>query len=390
MSDEEEPKVSDDNDNAEGTSSEETRDAKHDQSNDGESKTSQSEENGKQETLDQSAIDAMLGNTFSDSAAREESGIERIIKTGFVAYERMPMLENVFDRFMRFLSSRLLGFTNDTVDITLENMRSLRFGDYMEEVPSSSVSIVFKAEQWKNYGLLIFDASLSYSIVDILMGGQRGSGPKIIENRPPTALERALIEKLAVLSLSELSEAFKPVSSVDLSFERLEISSSFAVIARPSNAAVTARFHVDMGDRSGDMDLVIPYATLEPVRDKLAQQFMGENFGSDSVWENHLIAEIMETSVTVSTVFEETYYPLSQILNLKKGSILRLPRKRGSQYQVRMECDGTPMFIGTLGKANKMQVVRVDQRLIPPEDEIKTPADLGFLRRNNPDDPDHT
>lgn len=347
------------------------------------------EKPGNQETLDQSAIDAMLGNTFSDSAAREESGIERIIKTGFVAYERMPMLENVFDRFMRFLSSRLLGFTNDTVDLTLENMRSLRFGDYMEEVPSSSVLIVFKAEQWKNYGLLIFDAALSYSIVDILMGGQRGSGPRIIENRPPTALERALIEKLAVLSLNELSEAFKPVSTVDLTFERLEISSSFAVIARPSNAAATARFHVDMGDRSGNMDLVIPYATLEPVREKLSQQFMGENFGSDSVWENHLISEIMETSVTVSTVFEEAFYPLSQILDLKKGSVLRLPHKRGSPYQVRMECDGTPMFIGTLGKAKTMQVVRIDQRLIPPEDEIKTPADLGILRDTVPHEPDH-
>ncbi|GBQ05900.1 flagellar motor switch protein FliM [Saccharibacter floricola] len=337
-------------------------------------------EDDSQEALDQSAIDAMLGDTFAGSSVREESGIERVIKTGFVAYERMPMLENVFDRFVRFLSSKLLGFTNDTVDITLESMRSLRFGDYMQEVPSSSVFNVFKAEQWKNYGLLIFDASLSYSIVDILMGGQRGSKLKIIENRPPTALERALIEKLATISLTELSEAFVPVGDINLHFERLEISSSFATIVRPSNAAVTARFHVDMGDRSGNMDLILPYATLEPVREKLSQQFMGENFGSDSAWEDYLISEIMETSITMSTVFEETYLPLSQILDLKKGSVLHLPHKRGAPYQVQMECDDTPMFIGTLGKANNMQVVRIDQRLIPPEDEIHTAADLGIFR----------
>ena len=328
--------------------------------------------------LDQSAIDAMLGNAFSGSAMREESGMERIIKAGFVAYERMPMLENVFDRLVRFLSSTLRGFTNDNVDITMENMRSLRFGDYMGEVPSSSLFSVFRVEPWQNYGLVVVDSSLSYSIVDILMGGERGAGPKIIENRPHTALERALIEKLIVITLADLSEAFAPVGKVDLSFERLEISSSLAVIARPSNAAIAARFHIDMGDRSGDMDIVIPYATLEPVREKLSQQFMGENFGNDSIWENHLISEIMETSVTVSTVFETASFPLSQILALKKGSVLHLPSKGETPHHVRMECDGTPIFEGTLGRLNRMQAVRIDQRLIPLEDDL-TPELLASL-----------
>lgn len=344
----------------------------------------QPDEGAPAHALDQSAIDAMLGNTFSNSAMREESGMERIIKAGFVAYERMPMLENVFDRLVRFLSSTLRGFTNDNVDVTIENMRSLRFGDYMAEVPSSSLFSVFRAEQWRNYGLIVADSSLSYSIVDILMGGERGGGPKIIENRPHTALERALIEKLIVIILSDLSEAFAPVGEVNLAFERLEMSSSLAAIARPSNASVVARFHIDMGDRSGDMDLVIPYATLEPVREKLSQQFMGESFGNDSIWENHLIAEIMETNVTVSTVFEEAFFPLSQVLALKKGAVLRLPCKEDDPHRVRMECDGTPMFMGRLGKLHNMQAVRIDQRLIPPEEEL-TPELLASMRHQAAD-----
>ncbi|MCT6855386.1 flagellar motor switch protein FliM [Bombella sp. ESL0385] len=328
--------------------------------------------------LDQSAIDAMLGDTFSNSALREESGMERIIKAGFVAYERMPMLENVFDRLVRFLSSTLRGFTNDNVDITMEDMRSLRFGDYMSGVPTSSLFSVFRAEQWRNYGLVILDSDLSYAIVDILMGAIPGRGAKAVENRPHTALERALIEKLVVITLADLSEAFTPVGKVDLSFERLEVSSSLAVIARPSNAAIAAKFHIDMGDRSGNMEIVIPYATFEPVREKLAQQFMGENFGSDSIWENHLISEIMETSVTVSTVFESSSFPLSQILALKKGSVLHLPCKADAPHSVRMECDGTPLFEGTLGRLHNMQAVRIDQRLIPPEEDL-TPELLASL-----------
>ncbi|WP_257997720.1 hypothetical protein [Komagataeibacter saccharivorans] len=59
----------------------------------------------------------------------------------------------------------------------------------------------------------------------------------------------------------------------------MDISSRFAAIARASNAIVMTRLHIDMEDRSGTMDLIIPYATLEPVRDQLSQQFMGERLG---------------------------------------------------------------------------------------------------------------
>lgn len=227
--------------------------------------------------LDQSEIDNLLGHTFGGFDEPEETGMERVIKAGFVAYERLPMLEIVFDRLVRILSATLRNFTNDNVEITIEGIRSLRFGDYMGAVPSSSMFAVFKAVQWDNYGLVVVDSAMSYSIIDILMGGPRGVGHAGVETRPHTAIERALIEKLITLTLNDLSVAFSPVCNVDLTFERLEVSSRFAAIARASNAVVLAKLHIDMEDRTGNMDLIIPYATLEPVRDQLSQQFMGEN-----------------------------------------------------------------------------------------------------------------
>lgn len=336
----------------------------------------------KSPSLDQSEIDNILGNVFEKSHTREESGIERIIKAGFVSYERMPMLENAFDRLIRLLSATLRAFTNDSVDITLESIKSLRFGDYMESVPSSSSFGVFKAEQWKNLGLIIVDSALSYSIIDLLMGGQRGSGTKIIENRAHTPIERSLIEKLITITLADLSTAFEPVCKIDFTFDRLEMSSSFAVIARPSNATVAARFHIDMEDRSGNMDIVIPYATLEPVREKLTQQFMGENYGSDSIWGEHLLGEIIETNVTVSAILNEKEFPLRDILSLEKGSTLIFPHQEGTPYKVRLQCDDTPMFEGTLGKINDRLSVKIGARLIPADDEIVKKEDLESIGIN--------
>ena len=326
--------------------------------------------------LDQSEIDNLLGHTFGGFEEPEETGMERVIKAGFVAYERLPMLEIVFDRLVRILSATLRSFTNDNVEITIEGIRSLRFGDYMGAVPSSSMFAVFKAVQWDNYGLVVVDSAMSYSIIDILMGGPRGVGHTGVETRPHTAIERALIEKLITLTLNDLSAAFNPVCNVDLAFERLEVSSRFAAIARASNAVVLAKLHIDMEDRSGNMDLIIPYATLEPVRDQLSQQFMGEKFGRDSIWEDHLFSEILETDAQVSAVFDEKVVPLSEVLNLKIGSLMTFPHKNGAPFPIRLQCGQTPLFDGRLGKLGNKNAVKIQRRLVPPE-EHHLPPPLG-------------
>lgn len=317
--------------------------------------------------LDQSEIDSLLGNAFAGLPEREETGMERVIKAGFVAYERLPMLEIVLDRLVRLLSSTLRSFTNDNVEITMESTRSICFGDYMNAVPSSSLFAVFKAVQWENYGLLVVDSGLSYSIIDILMGGPRGVGHAGTEGRPHTAIERALIEKLITLTLNDLSTAFNPVCTVDLTFERLEVSSRFAAIARASNAVVMTKLHIDMEDKSGNLDLIIPYATLEPVRDRLSQQFMGERFGRDSIWENHLMSEILETDVEVSAVFEEKLIPLSQVLNLRPGAQIAFPYRSDTPIHVTLQCGQSSLFEGRLGQLHGRAAVKIERRLVPPD-----------------------
>src|SRR3546814_56938 len=118
-----------------------------------------------------------------------------------------------------------------------------------------------------------------------------------IEGRPYTTIERNLVERMVNVVLSDLSAAFDPLSPVTFRFDRLETNPRFATIARPANAAVLARLRIDMEDRGGRLELMLPYATLEPVRELLLQMFMGEKFGRDSIWETHLANELWNTDV---------------------------------------------------------------------------------------------
>jgi len=311
--------------------------------------------------LNQNEIDSLLGFGDGDGANGDSSGIKAIIDSALVSYERLPMLEVVFDRLVRMMTTSLRNFTSDNVEVSIDNITSIRFGDYLNSIPLPAMLSVFRAEEWDNYGLLTVDSALIYSIVDVLLGGRRGTAAMRIEGRPYTTIERNLVERMVAVVLSDLSAAFDPLSPVNFRFERLETNPRFATIARPANAAVLARLRVDMEDRGGRLELLIPYATLEPVRELLLQMFMGEKFGRDSIWEAHLAGELWNTHVPLQAVLDTFEYSLRDVLAWQVGTRITLSATPTSD--IRLLCGDVPMFHGKMGRKGGNIAVRVNEKL---------------------------
>ena len=312
--------------------------------------------------LNQDEIDSLLGFDDGTDGNDSRSGMQRIISSGLVSYERLPMLEIVFDRLVRIMSTSLRNFTSDNVEVSIDNIVSLRFGDYLNSIPLPAMLAVFKAEEWDNYGLLVIDSAMIYSIVDVLLGGRRGTAAMRIEGRPYTTIERTLIERLIRVVLADLSASFDPLCPVTFRFERLEVNPRFATISRLSNAAVLARLRVDMEDRGGRMELLLPYATLEPVRELLLQQFMGEKFGRDSIWETHLAEELWNTQIELDVVLDEQVMSLSDVMALEPGSRILLSSSPGATVQLR--CGSVTLFEGRVGRRKNHVAVRIEQEVV--------------------------
>jgi flagellar motor switch protein FliM len=309
--------------------------------------------------LNQAEIDSLLGFDDGPSGKEQRSGLERLISSGLVSYERLPMLEIVFDRLVRIMSTSLRHFTSDNVEVSIDNILSLRFGDYLNSIPLPAMLAVFRAEEWDNYGLMVVDSAMIYSVVDVLLGGRRGTAQMRIEGRPYTTIERTLVERLIRVVLADLSTSFDPICPVTFHFERLEVNPRFATISRLSNAAVLARMRVDMEDRGGRLELLLPYATLEPVRELLLQQFMGEKFGRDSIWETHLAEELWNTDITLDAVLDELVVELSQIVAFRPGS--RIMLNAGPDARVQLRCGGVALFEGKVGQSRNRVAVRIER-----------------------------
>ena len=320
--------------------------------------------NGGERVLSQEEIDNLLGFSAGEVSLDDNSGIRAIIDSAMVSYERLPMLEIVFDRLVRLMTTSLRNFTSDNVEVSLDRITSVRFGDYMNSIPLPAVLCVFKAEEWENFGLATVDSSLIYSMIDVLLGGRRGQSAIRVEGRPYTTIESNLVKRMIEVVLADAELAFKPLSPVKFNIDRLETNPRFAAISRPANAAILVRLRIDMEDRGGTIELLLPYATIEPIRAVLLQMFMGEKFGRDPIWEGHLATEIGQAEIAVDAVLYEAKLPLKQLMKLQVGDTLALEIKPDALVAVR--CGDVTLTEGRMGRMGDRVSVRVAKPLRRP------------------------
>ena len=158
-----------------------------------------------------------------------------------------------------------------------------------------------------------------------------------------------------------LAAAFEPLQAVNFKLERLETNPRFATITRPANAAILARLTVDMVDRGGQIEIMLPYATLEPIRELLLQMFVGEKFGQDAIWETHLARVLWSADLEVEAVLDELSVPISDVATLSVGKTLMLNALPNAP--VRLRSGGVLMGSGEIGRASGNVAIRLDAPL---------------------------
>lgn len=309
--------------------------------------------------LNQDEIDLLLGFDNAAGGPDRTSGIYAILDRSMMAYEKLPMLEVVFDRLVRMLSSSFRNFTSDNVDVSIDSMVSMRFDDYLNSIPLPALLVVYRAVEWENFGIITIDSSQIYSTVDILLGGRRTAKPVRVEGRPYTTIEQDIVRKMADILLSDMSSSFDPLSPVSFLFDRIESNPRFAQITRPNSPVLLVRLRVDMEERGGFIEILLPHATLEPIRDLLVQLFMGEKFGQDSVWERHLGREVGQADIELEAILDERKISLGEVIDLKIGSTILLDVSPNDP--VRIKCGGVPVTTGQVGRVGDRIAIAVNE-----------------------------
>ncbi|WP_448661390.1 flagellar motor switch protein FliM [Sphingomonas sp. CJ20] len=305
--------------------------------------------------FDQADIDALFGD-FGGPAERKK-GLRAVIESKVISHERLPMLEVVCDRMVRAFASSMRTLTSDAIDVSLEEVTSTRFGEFMNRVALPAMVGVFQVAEWESYGIITVESGLIYAVVDALLGGRGGHPPMLIDGRAFTTIETGLVSRMLDLALRDFAEAFTPIEPINMNLERIETNPRFAAIAGPSNLCAIATFRVDMDGRGGRFTMLFPYAAFESVRHKLVQRFMGEKSGRDGIWEAHMATEIRKTHVSVNVVLGERPMALAELRALEVGQTIPLFKSPDDPLDI--ACGGVTLAQAQIGQRGGKVAVRL-------------------------------
>lgn len=279
-----------------------------------------------------------------------KSGIELLLDRNLNSYPNLPMLEVVFDRYVRSASSSLRSFTSNSVDVEIEKTQNTKFGEYIDSFATPSMMAVVKAIEWDGFMLVVMENQLIYSFVEVLFGGRKTQNSLKVEGRPYTSIEQSIIHSLIELLLNDLSSSFDVVTPVNFQLDRLESNPKFAAISREGDGVMTLTLNITMDSRGGKVDFIFPYSTLEPVKKTLSRSFLAEKGNKDPSWVRHFEKEISNAKITVEGILNGTTSTMGEMLKLSIGQTIILNKIADDALD--MKVSGIKCGKGILGKVN--------------------------------------
>ena len=274
---------------------------------------------------------------------------------------KMPNLDIVFDAFGRNFGASLTNCLQRSVIVKPERIESMPFDAALMTLTSHGVMGILSLEPFKAGGLLIFDEKLAFGMLEMQLGGA-ADGKFLEMNRAMTTIETNLIKIIMTDSCPDLEKAFSPIESLRANLLKIETNSRLINIVAPDAGVVAANFTVTIDDFSGMMTLILPHASLEPIRERLRDSTLSLSSQHNDNWPERLQQGIRSIQTTMVGQIAEINLKMRDILNFQVGDVIELGRPHNSQVRVLVE--GQHKFNGLVGVLNGSKAVCINKTFL--------------------------
>lgn len=278
-----------------------------------------------------------------------------------VSKDQMRSLEALHEGFGRNFGASLSGYLRTIVEVGVAHLEQLTYSEFIYSLPNPTCFHLLKNERLDGQLCLEMSPLIIYPIIDRLLGGS--SAELFIPQRPLTAIEQRLVEKVTKRVTQYLSEAWSGLTEGAFEVADFESNPQLVQIVPPNETVVVIGFELKMGTRTGTMSLCIPYNTIEPVMGKLSQQSWltyQRKSGGDAA-RARLERQVGASKVELRAVLARTTLKLSELLALTEGDVITTEKEATSALVV--EVGGRPKFTARVGQLRGRKAICVDKKV---------------------------
>ena len=271
---------------------------------------------------------------------------------------RMPILEIIYERFIRSFRVSLSNSLRKISTISMISTDLLKFGEFVNTLPIPSCMCIMRFNELRGPALLVFESKLAYAIIDSYFGGTDRPFTKI-DGKEFTQIELSFMKKVMDMAIADLEEAWAPVHRVDAQYLRTEINPQFVGVVPPSDVVIATTLEVEFESASGTIMIVVPYSTIEPIKQKLSSSFQTDNDMADSIWTQAMNSHIRDVESMVVVKLGETEMTVGDLVTLEIGDVI--PLKQEASGEVDLAVEGIEKMKAVVGEYKGNRAVQISE-----------------------------
>ncbi len=266
----------------------------------------------------------------------------------------------ILDSFARNYALSLSTRFQRAAHIKLEAMESMSFDALLQRLSGRGAIGVLQLEPLNGGGLLIFDEQLSFSLVEMVLGGSSDDQTSV-PSRGMSAIELNVIRDVISAGCPELDKGFFQLQEIQSSLVEVVSNLRLLNFVSPEVGVVAARFKVSIDSLEGDITLVIPHTALEPLQKKQQIKAVPASAVQNSKWRSLVCQELDHMDVEIEAQLATLSLRVRDILNFQVGDVIDLGCKPDTPLQVMIE--KRPKFLGMAGVQGGKKAIRVMGRI---------------------------
>ena len=325
--------------------------------------------------LSQDEVDALLRGVSEGEVETEAPPVEAQPETdGPVAYDlgnqewvvrgRMPTLDVIHQQFSRLFRISLSEILRKSAEVTVTNQCVQKFGEFTKRMPVPAYLQIISMEPLRGLAMIATDAATVYMLVDHFFGGAGQTHVKP-EGQDFTLIEQRVMKKVMQIGVKNLEKAWEPVQNLVIHPARAEMNPQLASIVLPSDIVIVVTLGVELGNSVGDIHLCLPYAMLEPLREKLQVSFQADFYEVDHGWIKRFSSRLREATVELTVTLGETRISVEELLGFAVGDVIMLDQSTTQPLLGLVE--GMPKFLGFPGVCKGAQSFQIQTIILPKE-----------------------
>jgi len=301
-----------------------------------------------EQVLSQNEVNALL-EAVSDGKLATGPGSDDAKDQSYERYDlasqdriirgRMPGLEMINDRFNRYLQIALSTLLRRVCEVQPEFSGLMKFGEYVNQLIEPTCLNLFKLSPLRGVAIVAIETRFIFSMLNSFFGGRVESDKPVasLETHDFTLIEANIVQKIVRTILAEVERAWHPVHEIKTAFLRTEINPQFIGVVPMSDVVINTQYTVQFENAVGVLSLVIPYSTIEPIRQKLSISNQSEEFELDLHWIQRLKEEMLKAEVNLRVDLGHGKLSVKELYDLKPGDVLMLNTDASSPLTLKIE-----------------------------------------------------